>query len=51
MLKMVVYCEPVTVPVLRAGPGIVNRRPAINNKLATKSTPKPKSTQTLNLSF
>jgi len=39
-----VYREPVTGPRFR---GIVNRHPAINNKLATKPTPKLKPNPTL----
>jgi len=35
---LVVYREPVTGTQSR---GIVNRYPAINNKLATKPTPNP----------
>jgi len=35
------YREPVTGPRSR---GIVNRHPAINNKLAPKTTPKPNLT-------
>ena len=44
IIKKVVYREPVDGPRSR---GIVNRHPAINNKLATKPTPKPNTNSTL----
>jgi len=46
IIKKVVYREPVDGPRSR---GIVNRHPAINNKLATKPTPKPNTNSTLTL--
>jgi len=47
-LNKVVYREPVTGP---RSLGIVNRHPAIHDKLATKPTPKPKPNPTLTLPY
>ena len=41
---MLVYREPITGP---PSPGIVNRHPSTNNKLAIQPTPKPNQNTTL----